>query len=70
MEEVTKLGKERPPLTPPVGGGHEEPIIISLGAEVTVTLRPSIFMYHLILLSKSWAEVSCAINISITLFPN
>ena len=31
MEEVTKPGRERPPLTPPVGGGLEEPIIINSG---------------------------------------
>ncbi len=31
MEGVTKPGKERPPLTPPVGGGAEEPIIITSG---------------------------------------
>ena len=31
MEEVTKAGKERPPLTPPAGGGPEEPIVISSG---------------------------------------
>ena len=30
MEEVTKTGRERPPLTPPVGG-EEEPIIINSG---------------------------------------
>jgi hypothetical protein len=31
MEEVTKPGRERPPLTPPVGGGPEEPVIITSG---------------------------------------
>ena len=31
MEEVTKLQNERPPLSPPVGGGSEEPIIITSG---------------------------------------
>ena len=31
MEEVTKQQNERPPLTPPVGGGSEEPIIITSG---------------------------------------
>ena len=40
MEEVIKPGKEWPPLTPPAGGGQEEPIIISLGAEVTVSFAP------------------------------
>ena len=31
MEEVTNLQNERPPLAPPVGGGNEEPVIISSG---------------------------------------
>ena len=31
MEEVTNQQNERPPLAPPVGGGNEEPIIISSG---------------------------------------
>ena len=39
MEEVTKPGRERPPLTPPVGGGAEEPIIITSGYRSPVVNR-------------------------------
>lgn len=31
MEEVTNQQNERPPLAPPVGGGNEEPVIITSG---------------------------------------
>jgi hypothetical protein len=34
MEEVTKPGRERPPLTPPVGGGLEEPLLLIAGTDL------------------------------------